>query len=251
LSEPVTHWDQQNYRIRFDWGLRGALECGPGSTVVAVVDVLSFTTTVTVAADLGVEILPYRWRDDTAAAYAERNDAALAVGRSQAGPGRVSLSPVTFRTTPGLRRVVLPSPNGSTVAEALTGLGCEVVAVSLRNARAAADWARERAGDDGTVLAVAAGEHWAPAGELRPAVEDLWGAGAFLAALTGDASPEARAAVAAYESMREPLAALSGCASGRELIEQGYAADVEVAAEQDRSRVVPVLRDGVFQARTT
>ena len=244
-------WDQQPHRFRFDWGLRGALECGPGSNVVAVVDVLSFTTTVTVAADLGIEILPYRWRDETAAAHAERHDAALAVGRSQAGPDQVSLSPVTFRTTAGLRRVVLPSPNGSTIAEALAGFGSEVVAVSLRNARTAASWVRERIGDDGTVLAVAAGERWRPDGALRPAVEDLWGAGAFLAALIGDGpggSPEARAAAAAYRAMGEPHAALSGCASGRELTEQGYGADVEVAAEQDRSQRVPVLRDGVFQA---
>ena len=32
-----------------------------------VVDVLSFTTTLTVAADRGVMVFPYRWRDESAA----------------------------------------------------------------------------------------------------------------------------------------------------------------------------------------
>jgi hypothetical protein len=53
--------------------------------LVAVVDVLSFTTSVTVAADRGITVLPYRWRDSTAVQYAEQHAAALAVGRSEAG----------------------------------------------------------------------------------------------------------------------------------------------------------------------
>lgn len=58
-----------------------------------------------------------------------------------------------------------------------------VVAGSLHNARAVADWlAREHDEDDQTVAVIAAGAAW-PDGSLRPAVEDLWGAGAILAAL--------------------------------------------------------------------
>lgn len=244
-------WDQHGYRVRFDWGLRGAEECGPGSTVVAVVDVLSFTTAVSVATDGGIEVLPYRWRDDSAAAFAAERDAVLAVGRSQAGPDDVSLSPPTLRRTTA-RRVVLPSPNGSTIAHLLSGHGCEVVAVSLRNARAVAHWTADRVGGangEGTVLAVAAGEHW-PDGKLRPAVEDLWGAGAFLAALAeagiGDPSPEATTAAAAYASVRTPLTALQGSASGRELIAAGYPEDVAIAAETGASSAVPLLSGDRF-----
>ena len=36
------------------------------------------------------------------------------------------------------------------------------------------------------------------------------------------------------------------CASGRELVERGFAEDVAIAAELASSAVVPVLRDGAF-----
>jgi 2-phosphosulfolactate phosphatase len=256
----MTVHDQHGYRVRFDWGLRGARECGPGSTVVAVVDVLSFTTTVSVAADRGIEVLPYRWRDESAPGFASANDAVLAVGRSEAGPGDVSLSPQTVRETTATR-IVLPSPNGSTIAHALSALGCEVIAVSLRNAAAAAGWVAERIDGEMTVLAIAAGEHWPDSGGLRPAVEDLWGAGAFVAALAAagvtELSPEATTAAAAYAGMgTPPLAALQGCASGHELVAYGYGADVAVAAEVGGSSAVPLLAGDRFrpvraQARTT
>jgi 2-phosphosulfolactate phosphatase len=40
--------------------------------------------------------------------------------------------------------------------------------------------------------------------------------------------------------------ALHACASGRELVEQGWPDDVAVAAELDASDVVPVLTDGAY-----
>ncbi len=94
---------------------------------------------------------------------------------------------------------------------------------------------------------VAAGERW-PDGQLRPAVEDLWGAGAVLAALGGrDASPEAGAAVAAFRTVEAGLAeALLSCASGRELVDAGFAGDVELAAAHGVSQVVPVLYGDAF-----
>ncbi|MFL6113332.1 MAG: 2-phosphosulfolactate phosphatase, partial [Catenulispora sp.] len=55
-------------------------------------------------------------------------------------------------------------------------------------------------------------------------------------------SPEAEAAVAAFEVVRARLPeALSSCASGRELIAGGFGADVAMAAAYDVSRVVPRL----------
>lgn len=243
-------YDQHGYRTRFDWGLRGAEECGPGATVVAVVDVLSFTTATTVAVGRGIEVLPYRWRDESAVAFAAEHDATLAVGRSEAAPGQVSLSPGTLRDAQGLRRVVLPSPNGSTISQYLAAAGCEVVAVSLRNATAAARWVHQRLGHDDTVTVIAAGERW-PGGELRPAVEDLWGAGAFIAALEAldgslERSPEAAAAAGAFRAMGSTQAALAGCAGGRELVALGYGDDVAVAAALDADEVVPGLRGNRF-----
>jgi 2-phosphosulfolactate phosphatase len=234
---------QDGFGVGFDWGPVGAAAV-PGS-IVAVVDVLSFTTAVTVAVDRGIEVFPYRWADETAVAYAKQYDATLAVGRSAAGPDDVSLSAVTIRRAQGVERLVLPSPNGSTISQQLSGTGATVVAVSLRNRLAAAEWVNAQ--PDKRVVAIAAGERWQD-GSLRPAVEDLWGAGGFLSALQrDDLSPEARSAVAAYEAVAGDLPeALRESVGGRELTKYGYAADVAIAAEVDQSRSVPVLRDGTL-----
>jgi 2-phosphosulfolactate phosphatase len=42
--------------------------------------------------------------------------------------------------------------------------------------------------------------------------------------------------------------AIRDCASGQELIEQGFAEDVAIVTEIDACRVVPVLTDGAFTA---
>jgi 2-phosphosulfolactate phosphatase len=241
---------QGGYRVRFDWGPLGADAVSPGAAYVAVVDVLSFTTTLTVAIEQGISVLPYRWRDDSAVDFARRNGAALAVFRSQTGPGQITLSPESIRNS-NLRdakidRLVLPSPNGSAISARLAGDGVTVVGVSLRNAAAAGAWVRERAGDR-PVGVVAAGERW-PDGTLRPAVEDLWGAGAFLDALGGTGhSPEALTAMAAYRGVASEVRdALAESVSGRELRNMGFEGDVAVAAEVGESKVVPVLEEGWF-----
>ena len=243
------YYGQGGHRVRFDWGPEGADAITPGAAFVAVVDVLTFTTTLTVAVERGIRVLPYRWRDESAVALAREHRADLAVARSEAGPGQVSLAPETVQRARGIERLVLPSPNGSTVAARVAASGSAVVGVSLRNAAAAAAWVRSRAGDR-PVAVVAAGERWND-GPLRPAVEDLWGAGAFIAALIGDQraglSPEARAALAAWRDIAADLpAALADCASGRELIGNGYPGDVTVAGERTDSTAVPVLVDGWF-----
>ena len=238
-------YSQYGYRVGFDWGPVGAAEV-PGQ-LVAVVDVLSFTTAVTVAVDNGIEVLPYRWRDESAATFAQQHNATLAVGRSQDG---ISLSPVTIRRAQNIKRLVLPSPNGSTISQQLQDSGSTVLAVSLRNAAAAASYVATQLAADQTVVAIAAGERWKD-GSLRPAVEDLWGAGAFLAALAdsgiGPLSPEARAAAAAYREVAGELPGLLyECAGGRELTAYGFEEDVAIAAEVGASQSVPVLRGGVF-----
>ncbi|WP_438872114.1 2-phosphosulfolactate phosphatase [Paractinoplanes rishiriensis] len=240
--------------MRFDWGPVGADVVAPGAAFVAVVDVLSFTTTLTVAVEQGIRVLPYRWRDDSAVDVARRHGAMLAVLRKQAGPGQITLSPESILNAnlraDGIDRLVLPSPNGSAISVRLADAGVTVVGVSLRNAKAAAEWVRERAGDR-PVGVVASGERW-PDGSLRPAVEDLWGAGAFLDGLAGPApdegfSPEAAAALWAYRGVSPAVgSALRESVSGRELRGYGFAGDVEVAAAVGVTAVVPILRDGWF-----
>ncbi|EYR64554.1 2-phosphosulfolactate phosphatase [Actinotalea ferrariae CF5-4] len=248
---------QLPFRVRMDWGLDGARAIGEDAATTVVVDVLSFTTAVTVAVDDGIVVLPYRWSDDGAAAHAARHAAVLAVRRSAAGPGDLTLSPASIRAAAGVDRLVLPSPNGSTIAAHLLDHGAEVLAGALRNASAVADWVTTRHGvDGGTVAVVAAGERW-PGDTLRPAVEDLWGAGAVVAALLRagwtSASPEARAAAAAFTEARADLPArLRTCAGGAELAATGHGADVDIAAELDHSPSVPVLDAGGFRdARAT
>ena len=229
--------------IRFEWGPTGASAVSAPTTVV--VDVLSFTTTVSVAVERGMTVFPFRWKDERAAAYAAERDAVLAQGRSLRDG--VSLSPVSVRSAVGIERLVLPSPNGSAISLGLAESGATVVGASLRNRSAVASWVRGRGGD---VAVVAAGERW-PDGSLRPAVEDLWGAGAVIAALVDlgapDLSPEARVAERAFRAVELALIGeLHACTSGRELMEMGFADDVAVAAELDASDVVPVLTAGAF-----
>ncbi|MFI5892823.1 2-phosphosulfolactate phosphatase [Actinoplanes sp. NPDC051513] len=246
---------QGGYRVRFDWGPVGADAVSPGAAFVAVVDVLSFTTTLTVAVEQGLHVLPYRWRDDSAVAVAHRHGAMLAVLRKEAGPGQVTLSPESILhanlRADGIDRLVLPSPNGSAISVRLADAGVTVIGVSLRNAAAAAAWVRERAGDR-PIGVVASGERW-PDGSLRPAIEDLLGAGAFLDGLAEGSfpaegfSPEAGAALWAWRGVAEGAGdALRESVSGRELRGFGFAGDVAVASAIGVSKVVPVLRDGWF-----
>lgn len=245
---------QSVYSVRQDWGLTGASSIGADCEIAVVVDVLSFTTTLTVAADRGITVFPYPWRDEQAARFAADRDAILAVGRSRATDGQVSLSPGSIESAPPTRRLVLPSPNGSTLSFQLARATSRVIGVSLRNRQAAAEWLLARQAEQPTprVAVIAAGERWAD-GSLRPAVEDLWGAGALIDSLVRggwpNISPEAHVAAAAYRAIADNLATeLADCASGRELIEDGYLDDVRTAAELDRSRAVPLLDNEAFTA---
>ena len=241
---------QSAYDVRFDWGVTGAEVIAHDADVAVVVDVLSFTTTLSVAADLGVVVYPYRWDLDSASAFAADRDAVLAVGRSRALPGDVSLSPATLRSTAPPARLVLPSPNGSTIAFALASSPrLRVLGASLRNAAAVASWLDRHAA--GPVAVIAAGERW-PDGSLRPSVEDVWGAGAVVAHLAAkrSTSPEARNAAAAWRSVAPNVSlALRDCASGRELADLGYPQDVTIAAEVNLSGAVPVLEGERFVNR--
>jgi 2-phosphosulfolactate phosphatase len=233
---------QEKYGIRFQWGPVVAPALSEG--VCVVVDVLRFTTAVEAAVSRGVAVYPYRWRDATAAAFADSVQALLADGRDPAGP---SLSPSSMNTLAPGASLVLPSPNGSTCAVLASEAGAQVVAGCLRNAAAVGAWADEAGGP---VTVIACGERW-PDGSLRPSLEDLLGAGAVLSSMTGDPSPEARAAIAAFRDAAHRLPQdLSECASGRELSEKGWAEDVGYAARLNASTTVPMLTDGAFRPAT-
>jgi 2-phosphosulfolactate phosphatase len=226
--------DQSRFDVRMEWGERGLEHVAAGCEAVIIVDVISFSTCVDVAVSRGAAVLPYPYRRDAAAtAFAQSHSAVLAVPRKERG---YSLSPASLTGIPAGTRLVLPSPNGS----ALTVLARAplVLAGCLRNAAAVAEFIGGRA----PVAVLPCGERW-PDGSLRPAVEDLVGAGAIIAHLPGRPSPEARAALAAYRAAEADLAGfLAGCASARELAELGFAGDLPLAAELNVSRAVPLYR---------
>lgn len=256
---------QHGSRIRLEWGPTGgaAICAGPAAADIAVVvDVLSFTTTLSIATRRGTRVHPFPWKDERAATYAAERDAVLAVGRFEAqhlDDPPPSLSPATLLASRYVARLVLPSPNGSTICAALRDSPTKptVVGASLRNRTAVASWLAPRVAAGATVAVVPAGERW-PDGSLRPAVEDLWGAGAvldrLLDVLDGAGGPvgvsaEARHAVTAYRHVADRLAhELRACASGQELVAIGFGADVAAAAEVDADDVVPVLTDDGFVA---
>lgn len=217
-----------------EWGTQGAKQLSVSCAVTIIVDVLSFSTCVDIAVGRSIRVYPYNGPLDEAEAFAQSHDAALARHRGQGG---FSLSPATFSTEPYVERVILPSPNGSTLT-LLAAQKSQVLCGCLRNAAAVAEAC---AGYD-SVGVVPAGEKW-PDGSLRPALEDWLGAGAIISHLVGDWSPEARAAAAAFEAHRDHLlATINAIPSGKELIDWGYGQDVEIAAQYNTSASAPQFR---------
>jgi 2-phosphosulfolactate phosphatase len=187
-----------SYDVRFEWGAAGAAALAPSSSCLVVVDVLSFSTSVTVAVQAGTRVYPCAWRDETAAAFAREHQAELAAGRRAASDESGA---------PGLLSVAV----------------------------------------------IAAGERW-PDGSLRPALEDLLGAGAVIAGLVECGvrvlSPEAEATRACFEGTADIAAAVAGSVSGRELAGSGFGEDVAIAVESGSCPLVPVLADGAFTVAT-
>lgn len=238
-------FEQRGFGLRFGWGPNGLRRLAPDAAWVIIIDVLSFSTSVDVAVGRGAVVLPYRWHDGSEQDYARGNDAVVAERSPQ--PGRLSLRPSSLVEIESGLRLVLPSPNGSALTFGAEDVGAQRVVVGcLRNAAAVAEAVTATDGDD--VAVIAAGERWrGSTGPLRPAIEDLLGAGAILAALAKSStlvpSPEARTSIAAFVDARPDLAGrLRDCGSGRELIGRGFGPDVELAADLDVSRCVPTLQ---------
>ena len=230
--------DQEGFAARFDWGEQGLRTLLPVVDLIVIVDVLSFTTAVDVAVARGAGVIPHAFRDESAADVAREKGAALAVSRyDMSNEHPYSLSPRSLAHIPRDSLLVLPSPNGST----LTTLARKthlLLAGCLRNAQRVARWAQTRQ----TIGVIAAGELRRD-GTLRFAIEDLIGAGAILSHFeNAQRSPEADVAVAAFQRCENDLlGCLSGCASGRELAEIGFADDVVMAAELDVSEAVSLF----------
>ena len=240
---------QDEFRVRFEWGPRGARELAQYCKVVVIVDVLSFTTAVETAVSQGAKLYPFRWQGWQGPGpedFAREIGAIAAVKRSLVTPEKpFSLSPQSMLNASAGMRVVLPSPNGAEVTLAAADSDATVLAGSLRNAGPVAE-AALRIGEP--IAVVASGEQWDTSGILRPSFEDLIGAGAIISALGAEGlSPEARAAAEAYQAVAGEIPTmLAQCSSGRELIGKGYERDVTWASMLNVSNTVPELKESAF-----
>jgi 2-phosphosulfolactate phosphatase len=228
-----------------EWGMAGVETLREQAAVLVIVDVLSFSTAVDVAVSSGAVVYPFPYGDEDAAqAAAERVGAVLAKPR-RSSVGQFSLSPQSLMAVPAGTRIMLPSPNGARLS-----LACgdrPVLTGCLRNAAAVARTARQIA-NGGPVAMVPAGERW-PDGSLRPAIEDLLGAGAIIHHLDLLSSPEAQVARDAFRGAGRDVGRLiRASVSGRELIERGFAGDVDIAVELEVSKCAPVLAEGAYRA---
>lgn len=228
-----------------EWGMVGVEVLRERVSVLIIVDVLSFSTAVDVAVSRGAVVYPFPYGDpDTAQVAADQVGAVLAQPRQAAG-GQLSLSPGSLWAVPAGTKLMLPSPNGSRLS--LAGGNTPVMAGCLRNAAAVARAAREMA-QGGLVGVIPAGERW-PDGSLRPAIEDLLGAGAIIHYLAVPCSSEAQVAREAFRSAADDLAPLIRTSvSGRELIDRGYSGDVEIALQLEASMCVPLLIEGAYHS---
>ncbi len=230
-----------------EWGMAGIASLHGRVAVLIVVDILSFSTAVDVAVSRGATVYPFPFAEiEAGRRAASQVGASLAYPRKAAG-GQFSLSPVSLMAIPLGTRLMLPSPNGSRLsfAAARTPTRLPVLAGCLRNAGAVALAARTLARGR-PIGVIPAGELW-PDGGLRPAIEDLLGAGAILDRLGGDCSPEAELARDTYRAAGKNLGRMIRLSvSGRELVDAGYSGDVDLALEEDVSDTAPLMKDGAY-----
>jgi len=233
-------YNQQEFDIRLEWGLKGIEELAPISDVIIIVDVLSFSTCVDIATKNGAIIFPYRWKDDSAIEYAKNLNAELADFNRKYTDG-FSLSPTSMLNIKPNTKLVLPSPNGSTLS--LSTGKAPTLCGSLTNAKAVATFAKKYGNK---ISIIPAGEQWTDK-SLRVAFEDLVGAGAIISYLTGNLSPESKVALKIFESSQTTLLTdIKQCSSAKELIDRGFEKDVFLASQLDSSDNVPVLTENYY-----
>jgi 2-phosphosulfolactate phosphatase len=210
----------------------------PIRDVLIIANVLSFSITVEIATGQGAIVFPYRWKDETAYDFAVTVNAEVADKGSR---NCYSLSPTSLLNLPSAIRLVLPSPNASTLSlpagATLTIAGC------FRNCEAVATSAMNKGSN---IAVIPAGESWED-GTLRPCVEDLVGAGAIISFLQGTISPEAKIAVGAFEKAAGDIFdSLKSCSSGKEKISRDEENDIKLVTQLNMSSCVLILSNGAF-----
>lgn len=238
-------FEQAQFEVRLEWGsaainaMAGSVDC------VIIIDVMSFSSCVSLAVEKGARIYPYPWKTDSAHAYARLRAAQVASVRSRFTGEGYSLSPTSIQHINKGDALVLPSPNGSALSFQARDTNATVFSGCFRNLSATASLCR----GFNRILLVPCGERW-PDGSLRPCLEDYVAAGGIIAA-TGrkDCSPEAQAAVAAWQACQQrELEPLHRCASALELQQRGFSRDVELCLMTDAASLGCQLYDEFYDA---
>ncbi len=226
--------------IYCEWGLDGIRKLSPVSDVIIIVDVLSFSTCVDIAAGNKAFILPYKFKDESAVNYASLNSAELAsFSRSRQ---ELSLSPSSLTKIKPGTRLVLPSPNGSELS--LSTESTMTLCACLRNADAVAEYVLKTGGN---ISVIPAGEKWKD-GSMRFALEDYLGAGAVISCLKGNFIGKAEDAMLSFRSFKKDISrTISMSISGVELIEKGFEDDIALACEINVSASVPLLSNNIYK----
>ncbi|CAI1498929.1 2-phosphosulfolactate phosphatase [Serratia ficaria] len=223
----MSFFSQQPFDIRLEWGTNAVELMAGEADCVIIVDVMSFSSCVSLAVGQGAWVYPYPWKDASAEEYADRLGAVTASETRRFAGNGYSLSPASLANIAPGTKLVLPSPNGSALAFSARDSAAAVFCGGLRNLSATAASCKAYS----RILVVAGGEKW-PDGSLRPALEDWLAAGGIVSLLPGRSpSPEAQAAAAAYRALASST--LRQCSSARELIERGFSADVDLCLAVD------------------
>ncbi|MFN8670583.1 MAG: 2-phosphosulfolactate phosphatase [Candidatus Sericytochromatia bacterium] len=231
-------FQQKEYTIKCEWGLEGLEALLDLSDVIIIVDILSFSTCVDIITSNKSYVFPYIYKDESALNFAKENNLILAEKRNK---NKISLSPHSLINIPKNSKILLPSPNGSTLSfytnKAKKNLS--VICSCLRNFRACAELAQE-IGKNITIIP--AGEKWNN-NNTRFSIEDFLGAGAVISEIKNSLlSPESLLALNSFNSVKNNIyQIIKESASGKELIEKGFEEDVKIACELNTSNNTPVL----------
>lgn len=235
---------QKEFDVCLEWGLPAVEYLADSADCAIIVDVMSFSTCVSLANDRRALVYPYTWKDSSAKEYGDRLGALTASADRRFTEDGFSLSPQSVSRISSGEKLVLPSPNGSAISFRARDSAIAVFSGCFRNITATANACRHFK----RILVIPCGEHW-PDGRFRPAVEDYVAAGGIIAALARSPSPEAAAALASWDQSRaQHFKPLFACSSAQELIARGFAADVDLCLEVNGSVHANQLRGNAYQA---
>ncbi|WP_172413980.1 2-phosphosulfolactate phosphatase [Serratia fonticola] len=239
----MSWYSQDRFTVCLEWGMEAIEHLAESVDCVIIVDVMSFSTCISLSLDRGALVYPYPWKNDSAFKYgSERGTLVASFDRRFKGSG-YSLSPNSLKDIEEGTKLILPSPNGSAISFRARDFGVAIFSGCFRNMAATA----RACSHFGRILVIPCGERW-PAGSLRPSVEDFAAAGGIISLLAGrELSPEAKAAVSAYKHFCEHnFSALSECASALELESRGFGDDVRLCLEVNVSEVACQLYEDAY-----